>query len=495
MVVPAVRIRRANDLGIRARGRHVLYWMIGARRTTWNHALDHAIASARVEGVPLIVLEPLRVGYPWACDRFHAFVVQGMADNQQAFAKAGVTYLPYVEGVAGAGSGLLEALAAHAKLVITDEQPGFFQPRMVAAAAAKLDVRLDVVDSCGVLPLRAFDRGFPTASSFRRQVQRYLAASPVSPAAAIPLTRLPHELRDGEIPGPILRRWKPATAELLTGSAGSLAALPLDHAIGPVTYRGGSIAAATQFASFLTSGIARYGEERSDPDAGCASELSPYLHFGHIAAEEIVTTLLDRVDWDPSRIAGAKPTGSREGWWGVEPNTESFLDEIITWRELGYGFCYHRKDFGQWTALPTWARATLDKHAADPRPEVYTRKVMEAAQTADPIWNAAQRQLVAEGRIQNYLRMLWGKKILEWSPSPKAALATLIELNNKYAVDGRDPNSYSGILWTLGLFDRAWGPERPIFGTIRYMTSASTKRKLKLKAYLARWGDTRTLFD
>jgi deoxyribodipyrimidine photo-lyase len=482
-----VRIRRANDLGVRPRGRYVLYWMIGSRRTTWNHALDHAIASARVQGVPLIVLEPLRVGYPWACDRFHAFVVQGMAANQQAFAKAGVTYFPYVETEAGAGAGLLEGLAAHAKLVITDEQPGFFQPRMVAAAAAKLDVRLDVVDSCGVLPLRAFDRAFPTASSFRRQMQRYLASHMFAPAAAIPLTRLPREVRDGELPPAILRRWKPATAELLGGSPEALAALPIDHAIAPVAYRGGAIAAAKQFAVFLRSGLARYGEERSDPDAECASELSPYLHFGHIAAEEIVATILDRAGWDPTRMVGAQPTGSREGWWGVEPNTESFLDEIITWRELGYGFCYHRADYGQWSALPDWARATLDKHAKDPRPETYTRAELEAARTADPIWNAAQRQLVAEGRIQNYLRMLWGKKILEWSPSPKAALATLIELNNKYAVDGRDPNSYSGILWTLGLFDRAWGPERPIFGTIRYMTSASTKRKLKLKAYLARW--------
>lgn len=480
-MVPAVRIRRANQAGTRARGRYVLYWMIAARRTTWNHALDHAIASARELEVPLVVFEPLRVGYAWACDRFHAFVIEGMADNQRAFDKAGVTYFPYVEPEAGAGSGLLEAFAAHASLVVTDEQPGFFQPRMVAAAASKLDVRLDVVDSCGVLPLRAFDRAFPTAASFRRSMQRYLAANPIAPASAVPLARLPKELRDAELPSAIAKRWKP-------GIDVDLSTLPIDHAIRPVDYRGGSVAAAKTFATFVKTKLARYGEERSDPDAECASELSPYLHFGHIAAEEIVSTLLDRVGWDPSRIAGAKPTGSREGWWGVEPNTESFLDELLTWRELGYGFCYHRKDFGQWTALPVWARATLDKHAKDPRPEEYTRAQMERAQTGDEIWNAAQRQLVAEGRIHNYLRMLWGKKILEWSPSPKAALATLIELNNKYSVDGRDPNSYSGIFWTLGLFDRAWGPERKIFGTIRYMTSASTKRKLKLKHYLAQWG-------
>jgi len=159
----------------------------------------------------------------------------------------------------------------------------------------------------------------------------------------------------------------------------------------------------------------------------------------------------------------------------------------VTWRELGYGFCFYRRDHDRWSALPGWARATLDKHARDPRPEIYTRAELAAARTGDPIWNAAQRQLLRDGTIHNYLRMLWGKKIVEWSPTPRAALATLIELNNKYAVDGRDPNSYTGIFWTLGRFDRPWGPVRPIFGTVRYMSSDATKKKLDMKDYLARW--------
>ena len=161
---------------------------------------------------------------------------------------------------------------------------------------------------------------------------------------------------------------------------------------------------------------------------------------------------------------------------------------MITWRELGYGFCFHRADYDQYASLPDWAQRTLAEHVKDPRPEHYTPSQLERAQTADPVWNAAQRQLVADGRIHNYLRMLWGKNILAWSRSPQVALATLIELNNKYAVDGRDPNSYSGIFWTLGRFDRPWGPMRPIFGSVRYMTSASTLRKLHLRDYLARWG-------
>jgi hypothetical protein len=191
--------------------------------------------------------------------------------------------------------------------------------------------------------------------------------------------------------------------------------------------------------------------------------------------------------WDPSRV-GDRPTGSREGWWGLPRPAEAFLDELITWRELGYGFCFHRADHARYASLPEWARRSLAAHARDPRPVHYPRVVLEAAGTHEPVWNAAQRQLVAEGRIHNYLRMLWGKKILEWSASPRAALAALIELNIKYAVDGRDPNSYSGIFWTLGPFDRPWGPVRPIFGSIRYMSSEATRRKLHLRDYLTRWG-------
>jgi deoxyribodipyrimidine photo-lyase len=186
-------------------------------------------------------------------------------------------------------------------------------------------------------------------------------------------------------------------------------------------------------------------------------------------------------------VAGARVTGSREGWWGLPASSEAFLDELVTWRELGYNFCHHRRDWGTYGSLPAWARATLAEHARDARPEHYTRAQLERAETADPIWNAAQRELLAEGRIHNYLRMLWGKKILEWSASPRTAFATLVELNNKYAVDGRDPNSNSGISWIFGLFDRPWGPERPIFGTVRYMSSAATRRKLELADYLARW--------
>jgi deoxyribodipyrimidine photo-lyase len=469
-----LRVTAVNQAPV-ANGDYVLYWMIAARRTTWSFALDHAIAVAKQLGRPLLVFEPLRIDYPWASDRFHTFVMQGMADNAARFAARGVTYLPYVEPVRGAGKGLLAALAAHACCVVTDDQPGFFLPRMVAAAARALPVRVEQVDGNGLVPLRAVDRPFATAMAFRRALQQLAPLLAQAPRAD-PLARLPKALKGAVVPE---LRWRSAT---------SVAELPIDHAVAPVADRGGSVAAGERADDFFDHKLARYQTDRNNLDDDPASGLSPYLHFGHISEHELVHRVWAAADWSPDRLAGARVTGRREGWWGLPAASEAFLDELVTWRGLGHVSSHHDPAFGTWDGLPAWARKTLLDHANDPRPELYTRDTLERAETGDPIWNAAQRQLVGEGRIHNYLRMLWGKKILEWSPSPQAALATLIELNNKYAVDGRDPNSYSGICWTLGQFDRPWGPIRPIFGTIRYMSSASTKRKLDLAAYLARWG-------
>ncbi|HEY1550501.1 MAG TPA: deoxyribodipyrimidine photolyase, partial [Kofleriaceae bacterium] len=448
------RVTDVNDRAMCTTGDYVLYWMIAARRTTYNFALDRARQLAAELGKPLAVLEPLRAGYKWASDRHHAFVIEGMRDNAAAFERANIAYVPYVEPSPGAGKGLLAALAKHACVVVTDEQPGFFLPRMVAAAGEHLDVKLEQVDGNGLMPLRGVDRWFSTAASFRRELQKQLAPHLIRfPAAKLPHAKLPRAKL------PSLARWRSAAID-----PSVLAKLPIDHAVAPVGYRGGSAAANKLVHDFIAHKLSRYAEDHNDPDRDGASGLSPYLHFGHVSAHEVVARVWADADWDPSRLAGAKVTGSREGWWGLPASSEAFLDELVTWRELGYVFCHHRADWGTYDSLPAWARATLDKHAKDPRSERYTRAELEHAETADPIWNAAQRQLVGDGRIHNYLRMLWGKKILEWSASPRAAFEMLVELNNKYSVDGRDPSSNSGICWTLGLFDRAWGPERPIFG-------------------------------
>ncbi len=494
--VPTIRVQACNSAPMRSDGDFVLYWMIAFRRTTWNFSLQRAVEWCRELKKPLVIFEPLRIGYRWASDRLHRFALEGMADQARRLAplrSRGIVYYPYVEPAAERGKGLLASLAARACVVVTDEYPSFFLPRMVQAAARKLPVLMEQVDSNGLLPLRVADRVFSTARSFRsflqKQLRPHLDAFPrPDPLAGIRLPAL-HAL-----PRSVLRRWPPAAAELLGGDPGELAHLAIDHAVRPVAYCGGAAAARAELRRFLDRSLSRYAEEANHPDADCRSGLSPYLHFGHLSSHEIVSEVAHREDWSPARLSG-KAGGSRQGWWGMRPSAESFLDQLVTWRELGFNSSSRRDDHDRFESLPAWARATLDRHASDPRPHLYTPEEFEDGRTHDPLWNAAQAQLVREGRIHNALRMLWGKKILEWSATPRDALAVMIDLNNKYAVDGRDPNSDSGIFWVLGRYDRPWGPERPIFGTVRYMTSQNTRRKVRVHDYLVRYGREGNLRD
>jgi deoxyribodipyrimidine photo-lyase len=267
----------------------------------------------------------------------------------------------------------------------------------------------------------------------------------------------------------------------------SLHKLPIDQQVERAPRTGGHQSAAQTLEHFLAEGLPQYAEHRNQPEREVTSGLSPYLRWGHVSSHLIVHRLLDRYDWTPGDLS-PENRGRRSGWWGLDENAEAFLDQLITWRELGCNLCVRRDDYHRFDSLPGWARKTLQNHAGDPRPYLYSPEDLAAARTHDLLWNAAQRQLVREGQMHNYLRMLWGKKILEWSPSPREALAAMIELNDRFALDGRDPNSYSGIGWCLGRFDRAWGPERPIFGKIRYMSSANTARKVSVKDYLRRYG-------
>ncbi len=486
-MVPPIRVQPLNAAPCRSDRDFVLYWMIAYRRARYNYALERAIEWAEELRKPLLVFEPLRCGYPWASDRLHHFLLEGMAQNAKDLGRTAALYFPYVEPQAGAGKGLLAALAARSCVVLTDEFPCFMYPQMTAAAARQLDVRLEQVDSNGLLPLRTSDHAYPTAFSFRRFVQRELPshlatfpqANPFRQKRLLQLPRLPEEL---------LRRWPPSRLDSVPSREKLVSQLPIDHSVLKAPYPGGAEAARTRLKSFLRHRLERYGADRNEPETDGTSGLSPYLHFGHISTHEIFVEIMRNQEWSVDTIEPTKPTGKRRGWWrGLSESAEEFLDQVITWRELGFNFCFHRKDYDQYQSLPDWSQKTLKKHSRDRRPFLYTREEFETAQTHDPLWNAAQRQLLVEGRIHNYLRMLWGKKILEWSRTPEEALAIMIELNNKYALDGRDPNSYSGIFWVLGRYDRPWGPERSVFGTVRYMSSENTARKLRVKDYLKKY--------
>ena len=483
--VPTIRIRDSNRAPLRASGKYVLYWMIANRRLAWNFSLDRALEHCRELGKPLVILEALRCGYQWASERMHRFVFDGMADNGATCAKHGILYYPYVEPAPGQGSGLLEALAADAAVVVTDDYPCFFLPRMVAAAAKRLSVRLEAVDSNGLLPLRAAEQTFPTAYSFRRFLQKNLPPHLSDLPSAAPLARLKLPAAPS-IAAIITSRWPAASVALLSGKEGTPATATIDRNVRVSEIRGGHANARKRLNEFLEHGFPVYGEKRNQPEMDVASGLSPYLHFGHISVHEIFREVAEREKWKPEKLA-VRATGSREGWWNMSANGEGFLDELITWREVGYNFSSHSDTYDRYESLPGWAQKTLKEHTRDEREHLYSLEQLENAQTYDPLWNAAQTQLVREGRIHNYLRMLWGKKILEWSPTPKDALAVLIELNNKYGLDGRDPNSYSGVFWCLWRYDRPWGPERPIFGQIRYMSSANTARKVPVKNYIRKY--------
>jgi len=473
------RIRLLDDAPARGDGRYVLYWMIASRRLSWNHALDRAVEHARALSRPLLVFEPLRAGYEHACDRFHAFVMDGMRDHAREADAAGVRYVSYVEPEVDSGKGLLKALAAHACVVVTDDHPAFHYPALLEAAARQVDVRLEAVDGNGLLPMRAAPKAFPTAYAFRRHLQKTLPVHLEALPSPNPLRRLAGRPK-AVVPREVLDRWPPG----LPG----LAALPIDHAVRRTDLEGGAVAGRRALRRFVKDRLADYAEARNDPAVEATSGLSPFLHFGHVGAAQVFAAVARREGWDPSRL-GAKADGRRAGWWGMSASAEAFLDQLVTWRELGFNMAHHRPDaYMDFDSLPEWARRTLGEHERDERPHLYTPEALEAARTHDEIWNAAQRQLVSEGRIHNYLRMLWGKKFLEWSPTPRQALEVMIRLNDRYALDGRDPNSYSGIFWVLGRYDRPWGPEREIFGTVRYMSSENTRRKLRLGPYLARYG-------
>jgi deoxyribodipyrimidine photo-lyase len=478
--VPKVRIRSLHDASGNAKGDYVWYWMVAVRRPHYNFALDRAVELCQKYGRPLLVMEPLRCGYRWASDRLHRFVLQGMANNQATFAESGVTYLPYVEHKAGDGSGMLEALAERACAVVTDDYPCFFLPDMFAAVAPRLPVTMELVDSNGLLPLRATERTFPTAYAFRRFLQKELPPHLLAtPNASLPSLSV---LKGAKVPEKVSAQWPQATPALLQATPEALAAIAIDHSVKPAAFDGGHVAAGAALDLFLNERLPRYSEDRNHPDREGASELSPYLHFGHVSVHDMFARLTEQEKWHVGQQSSLT-RGAREGWWNMSACAEAFLDEIITWRELGYNMSAHRPDYAEYNSLPDWAKKTLDEHRGDPREELYSHEELEHAQTKDPLWNAAQNQLVRYGRLHNYMRMLWGKKILQWSATPEAAVRVLIDLNNKYGVDGRDPNSYSGIFWCFGRFDRPW-PERQIFGKIRYMTSESTRRKFNVKGYI-----------
>jgi len=510
MSMDEARVTRANDRPVNAKGKYVVYWPQMFRRLHANHALDYAVQLAAVLKKPLVVYEGLKLNYPWASARHHTFILQGMRDNAAAAAKLGVSYWPFVETPADAGRGLVARIAGDACAVVTDDYPAYIVPAHNRALATKSPVPLILVDSNSIVPLAKLGAAVSAAAHLRPRIHKQFAEAWKLRAAHAPEISKPL----GKHIDPPFTPWD-ATQDI----ARFVASLPVDQSVPAVPgVEGGTVAGRAVLGDFISRKLGRYSTERNAPDdpaKNAASALSAYLHYGHLSIQEIAEAVLGG-DWTPAEI-NLEAKGKRDDFYTRDTNRNSFLDESITWRDVGYHWHWCRNaalrsanaaptsqswqssptpqfnfetfDFspgGERTldvTLPDWARATLRKHEADTRDHLYSLDEFECGATHDPLWNAAQRELVATGRIHNYLRMLWAKKVFEWSKTPADAYAVLEHLNNKYAIDGRDPNSYTGILWCFGLFDRPWPPERPVFGSVRFMSSANTAKKFKLAGY------------
>ena len=484
------RVFKRNEKEPNPDGNYVLYWMQINRRFEYNYALEYAVGWANKLGKPLLIYEGLKSDYPWASDRFHHFLMEGMEENLEYAKGNNINYYSYLEDKSGAGSGLLYELAENACTVISDEFPVYIIREHNEKVGPKLEIPYITVDSNGLIPLGLTDKAPYNAYFFRKIMQRNFLECFTNPPEKNPLEDLENKTKI-RLEDDFLSKYPPAE-EKFKNREKFISSLPINHDVGKIELQGTRRAALGKLGQFIQYGLSKYDENRNDPDENAASGLSPWLHFGKISQYEIVDTVLEHQPegWSLDNITFNK--GSTGGFFNGDSNVDAFLDEIITWREVGFHFAHHEPDYDQYETLPDWALETLEEHKSDPREYIYELEEFAQSQTHDEIWNAAQTQLREEGVMQNYLRMLWGKKVLEWTPNPEIALAYLIELNNRYAIDGRDPNSYSGIFWIFGRFDRAW-QERPIYGKVRYMTSDSTRKKLKLKQYLDTYGSQKTL--
>lgn len=444
---PRVMVRRAGAPG--ARGRCVVYWMQRAQRALDNPALDVAVAAANILRQPVVIFFAPVPFYPHANLRHYEFLAQGIPDIAERARKRGIGFVlrRYPEH-----SLLKFCDEVKASLVIGDENP-LREPRhWRELAAKKLGVPLWTVDADVIVPSKLLEKEQYAARIIRPRLQRRLQEflEPPANAKAKVEWQKPRGLKalpdDGSLD--LTEDWK-----------------NLDRSVQPVSgFRGGTAEALKLLDDLVTHRLARYPERHGKPEVDGTSCLSPYLHFGQISPHTVAVAV------EKSRAPRAAK--------------DEFLDQLITWRELSINFVHFNPLYDSIESAPDWAHRTLAKHAHDKRPVTYSRQQLERAETHDDLWNAAQRQMLHAGWMHNYMRMYWAKKILEWSPSPAVAYQTAVYLNDKYFLDGRDPNGYAGIAWAIaGKFDRPWF-ERPIFGTVRYMSGNAAQKKFDADKYI-----------
>ena len=440
------RVQNLNEADLREGG-YVLYWMQSSQRAEQNHALEYAVRRANDLNQRLLVVFGLTDDYPEANLRHYTFMLEGLKDAQEALYKRGI------EMVVREGSPEEVALEAgkNASLIVTDR--GYMRPQKKwrEKVAREADCLVTQVESDVVVPVElASGKQEHAARTLRPKIQEYLEDYLV----ALRPTRVEKRSKNMQEDGLDLSD----VEKVLDG-------MDLDRSVGALShlYKGGNSEAKKIFRRFLKQGLGGYYANRNQPQTDYASHMSKYLHFGHVS---------------PIWLAlQARETSAKRD------NIESFVEELVVRRELSMNFVFYNNDYDSYSNLPGWARKSLEEHKGDEREYTYTRKQLENAETHDEYWNAAMKEMVHTGYMHNYMRMYWGKKILEWSNTPEHAYKTTLYLNNKYFLDGRDPNSFANVAWVFGQHDRGW-TEREVYGKVRYMSSGGLERKTKPDQYV-----------
>jgi deoxyribodipyrimidine photo-lyase len=425
-------------------GQYVLYWMQQSQRVTYNHALEYAIQTANKHKLPLLVVFVFDIGFPEANQRHFAFMIQGLKEVEKGLAKRGITLL-FRQG--NMVSEILK-IAQQAACLISDFGYLKIQRQWRERIADLVKIPFVCLESDIVVPVeKASDKQEYMARTIRPKIEKQLDDY------LIPFETYKYQGKrlDNQ------SSFDPDTLLPLLNNSPSIVS----------EISGGYSIAISRLDKFIQQKLNNYHLPNKDLVNSNYSELSPYLHFGQISVLEIVEKVKSAHANLESQIA--------------------FLEQLIIRRELAINFCYYNQNYDNYDYInPQWAADSLDFHSMDARDYIYDLQELEEGQTHDPAWNAAQIQMVKTGYMHNYLRMYWGKKIIEWSLSPRQAYYNMLYLNNKYELDGRDPNAFTGIAWCFGNHDTAW-KERDIFGKVRYMNYQGLKRKFAIKAYEDKW--------
>jgi len=437
------RIRVLNNKQARD-GRYVLYWMQAAQRAECNHALEYAIRTANKLGKSVLVFFGVTEKWPQANQHHYYFMLEGLRKVRKELEAKGIQMVIRRQSP---DSGAAE-LAEDAAMVVVDAGHLRVQRKWRTHAARKIGCALHEVETNLIVPVE------------EASVKENFSAGTFRPRITKKLDRYLVPLRQSKLRQDSLGLKLPTFN--IDDIDEALSGLDVDGSITKVgCFHGGTNHAKRHLSDFLRNKLNHFAELRNDPNADCVSNMSPYLHFGQISPLFIALEVLKRSGGDKN----------------------AYLEELIVRRELSHNFVFYNRDYDTYAALPPWARRTLNFHARDKRQYVYSLEQFEKAQTHDPYWNAAQKEMVLTGKMHGYMRMYWGKKILEWSKNPRAGFKIALYLNNKYELDGRDPNAFAGVAWCFGKHDRAWA-ERPVFGKVRYMNATGLKRKFDVDAYV-----------